>query len=308
MGTPDFAIPILRAIYDSHHDLIAVITRPDKPFGRDKVITPPPVALVAKELGVSILQPEKLKGVNFLQTIKELNPDYLVVAAYGKIIPESVLAIPKKASINIHPSLIPKYRGAAPIQWTLINGDTETGVTLMDITKELDAGEVYLQKKMPVDPKDTTGSLSEKLSAISSELIVECLNLFEEGKIKPTKQDPKQVVMAPPLTHEDGHLDWSSPAPSIFNRFRGVTPKPGAYTNLEEKVLKIHKMDLDDSDFPSGNHPPGTIVNIKGDHFKVDTGGGIIKITELQLEGKRRMSTSEFLRGHKLEVGLKLGL
>lgn len=330
MGTPEFAIPSLKALLDGPDDVIAVITQPDRPKGRHGVLTPPPVKLLALQHNIPVYQPLKVKDKEFLPILKGLNPDVIVVVAYGQILSKEILGIPPRWCINIHASLLPKYRGSAPINWVLINGEKVTGVTSMIVEVGLDSGPILLKKEIHIDEEDDAGTLHDKLSEAGGRLLLETMDGIKGGTLTPVPQDESEATYYPMLKKSDGLIDWARDASEIRNRIRGLIPWPGAYTYIESRggvtppvqeseaktMLKIFKADV----VPSlpfslrervgvrvGEGQPGTVVEMSESGILVTTGKDFLLIKELQMEGKRRMTAAEFIRGHKIEKGMVLG-
>lgn len=303
MGTPDFAVPVLESLCDAGHEVAAVVTQPDKPRGRGKEMQYTPVKKSALERDIKVYQPEKVKDEEFVQILKEINPDVVVVVAFGQILPSVILDMPKYGCINVHASLLPKYRGAAPIQWVIIDGEKETGVTTMKMDKGLDTGDMLLKTIVSIDEKETGGSLHDKLACVGGTLIVETLKGIEEGSIIPEKQDSAKSNYAKMLDKKLGKIDFSKPAAEIERLIRGLNPWPSAYTSLNGKTLKIWDADVRNE---KTDMPYGMITEVTNDEISVSTGNGLLIIRELQLEGKKRMDTESFLRGYKVEKGEKL--
>ena len=304
MGTPDFAVPCLQTLLESPHSVVGVFTQPDKPQGRKMVLTPPPVKVLAAENGVPVFQPEKMKDPATLEQIKALDPDLIVVVAYGRILPRAVLELPRYGCINVHASLLPKYRGAAPIQWAILDGETETGVTIMQMDAGLDTGDMLYRKKIPITSEDTFETLHDKLMVLGGEAITEALPLLEAGKLVPEKQDDTKTCYAALITKEMGKLDFTKTAAELDRLIRGLTPWPSAYTHYHGKQLKIWKA------IPMATahkEAPGTILTVNKDSFEVAASEGSLKVMELQLEGKKRMTTHDFLLGVKVQPGELLG-
>ena len=300
MGTPDFAVPCLQSVLDAGHEVLAVFTQPDKPRGRKQILTPPEVKALALEKGLTVYQPKTLKDGEALSIISDLCPDAIVVAAYGKILPKEILDLPRYGCINVHGSLLPKYRGAAPIQWSVINGDKETGVTIMQMAEGLDTGDMLYQKAIPIGIDDTAESMFDKLAALGAEMLVEALELIPQGKLTPVKQDDSLSSYAPMLDKDISDIDWSKSAAQVHDLVRGLYSWPIAQTTLNGKKLKIYKTSLCDE---SGD--TGRIISL--DPLTVACGAGSVIIHELQLEGKKRMEASSFLIGHRLNIGNMLG-
>ena len=304
MGTPDFAVPCLQTLLESPHSVVGVFTQPDKPQGRKMVLTPPPVKVLAAENGVPVFQPEKMKDPATLEQLKVLDPDLIVVVAYGRILPRAVLELPRYGCINVHASLLPKYRGAAPIQWAILDGETETGVTIMQMDAGLDTGDMLYRKKIPITSEDTFETLHDKLMVLGGEAITEALPLLEAGKLVPEKQDDTKTCYAALITKEMGKLDFTKTAAELDRLIRGLTPWPSAYTHYHGKQLKIWKA------IPMATahkEAPGTILTVNKDSFEVAASEGSLKVMELQLEGKKRMTTHDFLLGVKVQPGELLG-
>jgi len=310
MGTPQFAVPSLDKIVkcergkvlplQKNYELIGVITPPDKPAGRHYKLTPSKVKELAKELGLKVWQPISLRNKEELELIKELKPDLVVVVAFGQILSREFLQIPTIGSINLHASLLPKYRGAAPIPWAIIHGETKTGLTVVWISEELDAGDIILQQEVDIQQNDTAGSLSQKLSLLGADLLLNAITLISEGKAPRIKQNVSQVSYAPKLGKKDGLIDWKKPNIQIYNLVRGLNPSPLAYTYYKNQLLKIWTTEIvEEEDGPSGR-----VVRIFKDKGPViATGKGCLVITELQPANKKRLSGTEFINGYRLKVG-----
>lgn len=304
MGTPDFSVMSLDSLVKAGHDVAAVVTQPDKPKGRSGKMQYTPVKEKAIELNIPVYQPERVKEPEFFDVVKEINPDVIVVIAFGQILPKEILDFPKYGCINIHASLLPKYRGAAPIQWSVIDGEKETGVTTMQMDVGLDTGDIIDTVIVPIDKKETGGSLFDRLMEEGSRLIIETLNKVENGTATFTKQKDEDSSYAKMLTKELGNINFADDAEYIERLIRGLNPWPSAYTKLNGKSLKIWDADVTEN---VEKLEPGVIFDVSKDRFSVATGNGALVINELQLEGKKRMQTSDFLRGFKLEAGTKLG-
>lgn len=301
-GSALFAIPSLKLLANSSHEILAVVTQPDKPAGRGQKTTACPCAIEAENLDLKLSQPENLKEKKVIEQLLSFKPEVLVVVAYGKFLPlEFIQAVPHQA-VNLHPSLLPKYRGAAPMQWALLNGDKETGVTTTTISKEMDAGDIYLQCETILDEAEIFVDLQSRLSELGAELLLKTLDDLEKGKIKTRPQNPKQVVFAPKLKKEDGHLDFKEVAEKLYNKVRALNPWPGTYCYFNNKLLKIFEA------APvamKSQKPSGTVIENK-EGLIVACGQGALCLLEVQLEGKKRMSTKEFLKGHAIESGTRL--
>ncbi len=298
LGTPDFAVPSLERIIASKHEILAVVTQPDKPVGRNNVLTPPPVKVCALKHGLKVLQYNKIRteGVGDL---KNLAPDIMVTCAFGQILSQEIIDIAPRGIINVHASLLPKYRGAAPIQYSVINGDTETGVTIMQTEAGIDTGDILSVEKTPIYPDETAGELFERLSDLGAKLIVETLDKIEAGKITPVKQDETKATHVKMLTRETGKIDWTKSAKDIKNLVRGTNPWPAAHTFLNGKTLKIFVVDALDGDFD------GQIGEVLRADKKlvVKCGKGAVEILEIQSEGGKRMSATAFDAGRKILKG-----
>lgn len=303
MGTPDFAVPTLEALI-AGHEVAAVVTQPDKPKGRGKAMAFPPVKEKALEHHIPVYQPVKVREEGFLAELKKINPDVIVVVAFGQIPPESILTLPKYGCINVHASLLPKYRGAAPIQWAVINGEKETGITTMYMAKGLDTGDMIDKTVIEVAPKETGESLHDKLSAAGGELILKTLASLEEGTVKRIPQDDAQSSYAGMLTKDLGEIDWKKDAASIERLIRGLNSWPSAYTFWNGKTLKIWDADVVESNV---DVPAGTVTAVEKNHILVQTGEGQLKLNEVQLQGKKRMTVQAFLLGNMVEKGSVYG-
>ena len=302
MGNPQFAVPSLRKLVESDHDILSVVTNPPKPAGRGKQLIKSPVAECAKELNLPIIETDELKSENFLHTLRDLNGDVFAVVAY-RILPKKVINIPLKGAINLHGSLLPKYRGAAPIQWALINGESETGLTTFIIQPKVDKGNILLQKTIKIDQDDNYGSLAEKMSHTGAELLVNTVDRFESENVEQYNQLDSNATMAPKITPALTNISWEKSAKEIHNLIRGLAPFPGARTVLDSKTLKIFKTKYIEENSTNNS---GEISNIGKDSFNVQTGKGQLIVLEVQVEGKRRMNAGDFLRGVQLDIGKNL--
>lgn len=299
MGTPDFAVPSLENIAKVHN-VQAVFTQPDKPVGRKMVLTPPDVKVCAEKLGIPVYQPVKLKDSDSYEIIKELNPDVIVVVAYGQILPENILNIPKYGCINVHGSLLPKYRGAAPIQWSVLNGDKVTGVTTMYMEKGLDTGDILETKEYEIGINDTAGEVFDTLAEMGGKLILDTLEKTEKGQLHPIKQDDSKSSYAKMLDKSMCNIDFSKTNLQVHNQVRGLSPWPVASTKLNGKVLKIFETRL-----AEGKGKPGEILNTNP--LTIACGEGAVVVNTVQLQGKKKMDSKAFLQGHKLEKGTVIG-
>ncbi|MCI8668356.1 MAG: methionyl-tRNA formyltransferase [Lachnospiraceae bacterium] len=304
MGTPDFSVGALNALLEAGHEIAAVVTQPDKPKGRKMELQYPPVKEAALKHHLRICQPERVKkNEEFYRMLTEISPDVIVVVAFGQILPKEILTLPRYGCINIHASLLPRYRGAAPIQWAVINGEEKTGVTTMQMNEGLDTGDILEKTEIILGQKETGGSLFDKLSKAGAELIVQTLSALEQGKITPVRQDDSQSSYAGMLDKKLGCIDFSNSAVSIERLIRGLNPWPSAYTFLNGKTLKLWAADVQEEEYEG---VCGEIVEIGKDCIRVKTGKGTLVVRELQLEGKKRMDTATFLRGYQLEKGIIL--
>ncbi len=300
MGTPDFAVPALKALHQNNNDPAMVITRPDRPKGRGRKITPPPVKTVALKLGYNVVQPVSIKTGEFENLLKRQKPDMIIVVAFGHILSNNILKIPKLATINVHASLLPKYRGSAPIQWAVINGEKETGVTTMLMDEGMDTGDILLSSKTEITLNDTAGSLHDRLAGMGADLLIQTLETIEIKGLNPTPQDHVRATYAPLLKKQDGHLNWQRPAESLDAFIRGMTPWPGAFTFHMDKRLRIFKanpisMEVD--------KPPGTVIKGFPDELRVSTGRGALSVLEIQGASGKRLLTKDFLRGYNIAPG-----
>ena len=304
MGTPDFAVPSLEGVAQSGHDLVGVVTRPDRPRGRGQQMQPTDVKAAVASLGldVPVLQPESLRDENFHAQLQALEPDLFAVVAF-LILPRSVLAIPKLGSVNVHPSLLPKYRGAAPIQWAIMNGETETGVTIFRLSPRVDAGDILIQQRVAIGGDETAGELYERLKVKGAGLLVRAIDGMADGSVIPVPQTDEGVSRAPKLEKEDGEIDWLKGAGDIRNLIRGTNPFPGAFTLWRNKLLKVHRATVD-----TGMGKAGTVIGADSKRgLIVGTGEGALALNEVQPAGKKCMSGADFVRGYRIEVGERLG-
>ena len=305
MGTPDFSVGTLEAILAAGHQVAAVVTQPDKPKGRGKALQATPVKEAALAHGLTVYQPRKVREDSFLEELKKINPDVIVVVAFGQIIPRTILELPKFGCINVHASLLPKYRGAAPIQWAVIDGEEVSGVTIMRMDAGLDTGDMLSKVEVPLAEDETGGSLFDKLSDAGARQLVQTLDRLEDGTVQPEKQPEESPTgYARMITKADGLIDWTKDAKSIERLIRGLNPWPSAFTRLEGKNLKIWKAAVQEQD---SGLAPGTVISAGREGLSVQTGQGRLNILELQLEGKKRMEADAFLRGCTLETGAVLG-
>jgi methionyl-tRNA formyltransferase len=304
MGTPDFAVPSLRVLVEEGYQVVGVVTQPDRPKGRKRELTPPPVKMVALEYGIEVFQPEKLRAPEAVEKVLSWKPDLIVTAAYGQLVPESILNAPRHGCINVHASLLPKYRGGAPIHWAIMNGEQETGVTLMYMVKELDAGDMIVQRAIPITEEDHVGTMHDKLARLGADLLKETLPALLHGEIRAVPQDPDKVTYAPNVRREHEKLDWNRPARELAFQVRGLHPWPVAFTLWRGEPFKIWWAVA--SDEPAAT-APGTVKRVAEDGIVVATGAGCLILTEVQPAGKKRMHVSEFVRGRQMEPGERLG-
>jgi len=300
MGTPEFAVPALKSLYKNNQNVALVVTQPDRPKGRGRKIIPPPVKKAAVSLGCEVDQPASVRTVEFANRIASQNPDIIVVVAFGHIIPKNILEIPKIAAINIHASLLPKYRGPAPIQWAIINEETETGVTTMLMDEGLDTGDILLSSKIKILSDDTSDILHDRLANLSADVLIQTIERIESGDITPISQDHAQATYAPLLKKNDGRMNWEMPARTLEAFVRGMTPWPGAFTFHGKKRLKIFKampIIIDTVE------PPGTVIKRFPDELYVATGKGALSVIEIQGESGKRLLIKEFLQGYKIAPG-----
>lgn len=303
MGTPDFSVPVLDALVKAGHEVLAVVTQTDKPKGRGKEMQPTPVKEAALKHNIPVYQPLKVREEDFVEKIKEMKPEVIVVVAYGQVLPKSILDIPKYGCINVHASLLPKYRGAAPIQRVVLDGEKVTGVTTMYMEEGLDTGDMLLKEEITLDEKETYGSLHDRLKELGGPIAVKTLKALEDGTAVRIKQNDEEANYAKMIKKSMGKIDFNDEAVVIERLIRGMNPWPSAYTSFNGKTLKIWDADVIEKEYDG---VPGEIVEIDKDSFVIKTGKGALKILSLQLEGKKRMDTDAFLRGVKIEKGVIL--
>ncbi len=309
MGTPAFAVPSLKALLDRGENVVCVVTQPDRPKGRGRKIMMPPVKELALKASIPFLQPESIRGDEFLAELRQYHPDIIGLTAYGNILPENTINLPPLGTINVHGSLLPKYRGAAPIQWALINGETETGITIMQMDKGVDIGDILLQEKLPIGPEDTAGSLSGKLAELGGKALGAALALLRLDRLNPTQQNNNLASLAPLLNKEDGLVNWLHSAVQISCQIRGLDPWPTTYTTLSGKRLRLFSPEVADKSLclSCSISEPGIICTANRDGLLITTGDGCLLIKEIQAEGSRRMSVEAFLSGHTIQSGTLLG-
>lgn len=303
MGTPDFAVPSLQALHESRHDVVMVVTQPDRPSGRGRKIIPSPVKESALHYGYDLLQPESVKPHTFHDILAGFKPDLLVVVAFGQILPKRLLELPLYRAINVHASLLPRYRGPAPIQWAIINGEKETGLTTMLMDEGLDTGDILLQQAMPILPEDTAATLHDKLAREGACLLLKTLERLESGKLNPIPQDPAMASYVPLLRKKDGHINWALPAKDIANRIRGMNPWPGTFTFCGDARIKISKSRVLDK---NTHEAPGTVLMSFPDEMLVATGNGTLLVEELQGASGKCLAIKDYLCGCSMEPGTVL--
>lgn len=309
MGTPEFAVPSLEALLRSEDQVVGVVTQPDRPKGRGQELAAPPVKQLAERSGVPVLQPTKMKDPAFLSALQAWQPDVIAVAAFGRILPPAILSLPPKGCINVHGSLLPKYRGAAPIQWAVINGERETGITIMLMDEGMDTGAMLLQEAIPIEPDDTGGSLGAKLAQVGARLLIETLRQLKAGQLHPIVQNHSQATLAPILKKEHGLIDWKLSAAALANRVRGLAPWPGAYTFAQHhnRTERWNIWEARAAETAGSHGRPGTIIKVEKERLLVATGEGALAITALQPAGGRRMTVAQYLAGHAISPGIVLG-
>lgn len=310
MGTPEIAATVLKSVLDSKHEVIAVVTQTDKPKGRGHEMAYPPVKEVALAAGIPVLQPQRARDEMFIEELRKLNPDIILVAAYGKLLPKAILDMPRFGCINVHASLLPKYRGASPIQWAVLNGDEKSGVTIMHMAEAMDTGDIIMAEEVMLASDETAGSLHDKLAEMGGPLLITAMDALETGRAPRIRQKEEEATYVKMLDKTMGNLDFTKPAMELERFIRGLNPWPTAYTKLNGKMLKLWKAEVVLADVLSKEEKefiPGTILSVAKDYFDILTGEGILRIKELQLEGKRKMTAEEFLRGFKPEAGTVLG-
>ena len=305
MGTPAFAVPSLTALAGAGHDIALVVTQPDRPKGRGMKLVPSPVKQEAERLGLPVFQPIKVRAPEAVSVISGARPDAIVVAAFGQILPKSVLDIPQKGCFNVHASLLPRYRGAAPINWAIINGDGVTGITIMRMDEGLDTGDMLLMEEEPILPTDTAGTLGARLSAIGARMAVAVLSMLAAGTVKGVKQDGALSTYAPMLKKDMGLIDWTRPAEYIERIVRGLDPWPGAFTVMRGGTLKVWGVAVASAHGSPGR--PGEVISAGAEGIVVSAGDGAVALREIQPAGKRRMAAREFLAGHAVAAGERIG-
>ncbi|MBW6519706.1 MAG: methionyl-tRNA formyltransferase [Desulfoarculaceae bacterium] len=302
MGTPDFAVPALHKLLAGPDEIVAVITQPDRPKGRGKKLSPPPVKVAAELAGIPVLQPTRLRTAEFTDTLKSYRPDLIIVAAYGRMLPDSILELPRLGCINIHGSLLPRHRGAAPIQWAVIKGDQQAGITIMQMDAGMDTGDILLQAAIPVSTDETAGSLFTKLAELGGSTLMQALDLPRLDKLSRTRQDHSLATAAPPLTKEDGCLDWNQPAAKLHCLIRGLDPWPGAYSFVNGHRFRFFAPEIVHKE---SRQAAGTLLLADTQGLLITTARDCLLIKEIQPEGKKRMTVEAYLCGHPLAPGMQ---
>jgi methionyl-tRNA formyltransferase len=302
MGTPEFAVPSLEILLKHDDSVIGVVTQPDRPKGRGKQPAPPPLKIFAEAHQLSVLQPERVRSPEFLELFRRLAPDLVVVVAFGQILPKEMLEQPRLGCINVHPSLLPKYRGAAPLNWTILRGEKKTGVTIMQMDEGMDSGDILLQEETAIGDQETVGELHDRLAVRGAQLLMETIRMIEAGAIRRIPQDHAAATFAPRLKKEDGLISWEADVQGIVRLIRGLSPTPCAYTFFDGKIMRIFRAVETDTTSPA---PPGTL-SISGNELLVSASNGMVSLLDVQLEGKKRMPVQEFLRGFRLKPGDRL--
>jgi methionyl-tRNA formyltransferase len=298
MGTPAFALPYLQILHEKNYPIIGVVSQPDRPQGRGLKKVAPPVKILAQELGLPVFQPEKVRDASFLETFYQLKPDMVVVVAFGQILPKEIIDYPPMQCLNIHPSLLPKYRGAAPLNWQIIRGETKTGVTIMLMDEGMDSGDILMQEETEIGETETFGELHDRLSILGATLLMKSIDQVVQGTAKRIAQDSSGVTFAPRLRKETGKINWRDNVFDIVNLIRGLSPSPAAYTLLEGQVLKIFSAEANQN---KASEPPGTIGATSPERLPVAAADGYVILKDVQLAGKKRMLITDFLRGYRLK-------
>jgi methionyl-tRNA formyltransferase len=301
MGTPDFAVPALHKLLAGPDEILAVVTQPDRPKGRGKKLSPPPVKVAAEQAGIPVLQPSKIRTDEFAETLKSYRPDLIIVAAYGRMLPAAILELPRLGCINIHGSLLPRHRGAAPIQWAVIKGDQQAGVTIMQMDAGMDTGDILLPAAIPVSPDETAGSLFTRLAELGGSTLMQALDLLRQDKLSRTRQDHSLATAAPPLTKEDGCLDWNQPAAELHCLIRGLDPWPGAYSFMGGQRFRFFAPEIVHKE---SKQAAGSLILADTQGLLITTARDCLLIKEIQPEGKKRMTVEAYLCGHPLAPGV----
>ncbi len=305
MGTPEFAVPSLELLAEKAYPLIGVVTQPDRPKGRGQRLVASPVKLAAERHGLSVHQPEKVRASDFLEIFRGLAPDMVVLVAFGQILPKEIIDGPPLGCLNVHPSLLPKYRGAAPINWALIRGEEKTGISIMRMDEGVDSGDILLQEETAIEQGETYDRLHDRLAVMGAESLLRALEGLANGSIRRTPQDHSLATFAPRLKKEDGLIRWESPARQIAHFVAGLSSVPGAFTYLDGKVLKVYAAEAEEA--PACCDAPGTIIGATPKGLKIAAGGGFVYLKDVQLEGKKRMPITDFIRGFRFAPNAKLG-
>jgi len=303
MGTPDFAVPALHKLLNGPDQVVAVITQPDRPKGRGKKLSSPPVKLAAEQAGIPVLQPAKIRTEEFLDTLKGYSPDLIIVAAYGRILPRAILSLPPLGCINIHGSLLPRHRGAAPIQWAIIHGDSEAGVTIMQMDADMDTGDILLSAAIPLTDDETAGSLFDKLADLGGTTLAQALDMLRLDQLFPIEQNHNLATSSPPLSKEDGCLNWNKPALELHRLIRGLDPWPAAYSFIDGQRFRLFAPELVHREC---ERPAGTLILADQQGLLIATAKDCLRIKEIQPEGKKRMTVEAYLCGHPLTPGIIL--
>ncbi|MDO3409377.1 methionyl-tRNA formyltransferase [Saccharibacillus sp. CPCC 101409] len=307
MGTPQFAVSCLEALLESECNIVAVVTQPDRPQGRKKVLTPSPVKEAALRRHLPVLQPDRMRDKEAVEELASFHPDLIVTAAYGQILPKSLLSVPELGCVNVHGSLLPAYRGGAPIQRSIINGETKTGITLMYMAAGLDTGDMIAKREVDITDEDTSGTLFGKMGAAGAELLKSELPRLLAGRVDAEPQDESLASYAPNLTRGDERIDWTRSPREIFNRVRGLSPFSGGYTLWNEEVFKVWEVERPEDNGPEGGAAPGTVLDVSAKAIVVACGGGAVRLTKVQPAGKKAMPVSDFARGTAMKSGTVLG-
>lgn len=307
MGTPDFAVPSLLQLLEHDYNVVGVVTQPDRPKGRKRVLTPPPVKETALKAGIPVMQPERLRNPEAVAALAEWQPDLIVTAAYGQILPKEVLDMPRLGCINVHASLLPRYRGGAPIHHAIMNGETKTGVTIMYMAEGLDTGDMISQVEVPITEEDNVGTMFEKLAHAGAKLLIETLPDLIAGRAPRIPQQESEATYAPNITREQEKIDWSRSAREIFNQVRGLNPWPVAYTLWDGEVMKVWACKILDESTQHTPQAPGTVLALKPEGIDVSCGSGVVRLTMVQPAGKKAMAAADFVRGGNMKEGTVLG-
>jgi len=307
LSTSEFALPSLKNLLGSSHEVLAVVTQPDRPKGRGQKLFPSAIKSLALAKNLPIFQPEKIRDPVSLEVLQSCRPELIVVVAYGQILSSSVLSIPPRGCVNVHGSLLPQYRGAAPITWAILNGETRTGVTTMFLDAGMDTGPILLTAETPIEQEDTTGTLHDRLSRMGADLLRKTLDGLEKGQITPRSQDHSQATYAPKIDKEAGRINWDHPARKLFNLLRAFDPWPGAFTFWKGRILKLFRPCFPEEMEKDVREAPGTITRVGAEELYIATSRGDLSVRELQLANRPRMGVAEFLRGHPLQAGVRLG-